>query len=209
MSRLPQGTGVRSRSGVCVRKCSGNSEDLQFPHQQNDFASRDSEGTGAQTPGLWQNRSPPEIYLEKRASVLSSFETRERQSRFRIHRKNAATKKIACETSDDRSVIRPRRRWRAPCGEGEKKTAGNSLPRGLRSLARFYSFTQYCYSCSEVCIFSRGQPAPSEHLVPPLSHRLPTEQRPSLPRGCGRGSNLWTDPDHNYGKRRRHLCADE
>src|SRR5438132_1245670 len=107
MSRLPEGTGVRSRSGVCVRKCSGNSKDLQFPHQQNDFASRDSERTGAQTPRLRQNRSPPEIYLEKRASVLSSFETRERQSRFRIRRKSAAPKKIADETSGGCSVIRP------------------------------------------------------------------------------------------------------
>jgi hypothetical protein len=25
-------------------------------------------------------------------------------------------------------VIRPRRRWRAPCGVGEKKAAGNSSP---------------------------------------------------------------------------------
>src|SRR6476659_5160155 len=80
---------------------------MHLSHQQKHPASRDSKRTGAETYYDRKNRSPAQIYFQKRTRLFCLPEIGKRKGRFRVRRKKGKTQEESCRAQSGRCVRSP------------------------------------------------------------------------------------------------------
>src|SRR6476659_5639521 len=95
---------------------------MHLSHQQKHPASRDSKGTGAETDYDRKNRSPAQIYFQKRTRLFCLPEIEKRKGRFRVRRKKGKAQEDSCRAQGGRCVRSP------ALGLQGGRLVGTSLP---------------------------------------------------------------------------------
>ena len=89
MSGLPERPGLRARQFLRLRARRLRGKNVHLKRRQSDSATGNSERAGPEIDHDRQDRSPPEIYFEKRPPFFRASKVGQRQSRFRIRRESA------------------------------------------------------------------------------------------------------------------------